>query len=229
MVGRVVTPTAVIAVGSYLMVNPVSIVGPEVEGGAGGFSIDNSATVPVYLVGPRPAQPGDMLLCRFIGHRWVAERSGTSQTTHTLVGCPCAAIPSSLYLHVQNAPPPFVTRLVWPATITWQTKPADLHVYNIASPGYFSDVYQGIAHLSDGTAYVASTFRYYFSCSLGFYVVSGLFTDGSPGGYPGSFPIMQWLIGLGGNTCTPFNLPSGSPASTVIRNQGVSLSATGPA
>lgn len=211
--------------------SPAGATGIEQEGG-GSDLMARTQVMFVTVLGAVP-DAGDYLLARLIGGRWVAERGASApETGHTVTGCPCHNIPDSIFLRVQNAPPPSVTRLVWPATITWQTKPADLHVYNIPSPGYFSDVFEGIGHLEDGTEYVASTFRYYFSCSLGLYVVSGLFIDGSPGGYPGSFPIMQWLIGLGFdgvfNACSPFNLPFGSPASLIIRNQGVSMDASGP-
>lgn len=73
MVGRVVT--AAPAVGKFLLVHPVSVSGDEVEAAPGLTGADTTVTVPVYLVGPGVPATGDLLVCRFVDYRWVAERS----------------------------------------------------------------------------------------------------------------------------------------------------------
>lgn len=87
-VGRVTTISP--AVGEYLLVTPVTVTGAEVEGGTGTI-IDGSGSVPVYLVGPSTAITGELLACRFVDYRWVAERVATSTGGGTaflhVVGC----------------------------------------------------------------------------------------------------------------------------------------------
>lgn len=143
----------------------------------------------------------------------------SSSGGHTVAGCPCTAIPDTIYLHV--ASPPSGDNLVFPAAIAWQTKPSDLSRYTSDPTGYYSDEFTS----SSGNY----KFRYWFGCSQGQYFVSGLFTPDSPLGYPGRFLVMQWLVGLSGNTCTPFSLTNGSTANTSFRAAGISVDGTGPA
>jgi hypothetical protein len=75
MVGRVVSAAASIAVGKFLLVIPVSALGSETEGGTATLTDRSAATVPVYLIGPGLPQPGDLLVCRYVDFRWVAEKS----------------------------------------------------------------------------------------------------------------------------------------------------------
>ena len=56
MVGQVVSAKPV--VGTFMMVNPVSVAGGEAEGAAGVTTADAAVTVPVYLVGPGVPQTG---------------------------------------------------------------------------------------------------------------------------------------------------------------------------
>ena len=62
-------------VGKFLLVNPVEVLGAEVEGGAPAYSV-GMAVVPVYLAGPWVPMVGDLLVCRFVDFRWVADRQG---------------------------------------------------------------------------------------------------------------------------------------------------------
>ena len=66
--------TASPAVGKFLMMNPVSVLGAESEGAAGVITVNSSVKVPVYLVGPGVPQTGDLLVCRFVDYRWVTQR-----------------------------------------------------------------------------------------------------------------------------------------------------------
>jgi hypothetical protein len=222
MVGRVASASAEIAVGKFLLVNPVSVLGAEAEGGAGVTLADTTTTVPVYLVGPGLPQTGDLLVCRFVDFRWVAERKGaTAPGGNTIPGCPCVDIPASLYMHVATQPVAGFVSFVFPSALQWMAKPAELAIYRSDAFGYYgtTDVWS-----SDNT----SKFRYWFSCSGGIYFVSGLLTPDSPFGYPGQFLIMSWLAGLPGNTCSPFRLTNGSTTSSVYRVQGISIDTGGP-
>jgi len=217
LVGRVMTPTAAIAVGKFLMVTPVSVMGAEAEGGAGSVvASDPSVTIPVFLVGPAAANQGDLLVCRFIDYRWAAERCRRSDVGHLILGCPCSSIPTTLFLNVANPPSNGNASLVYPATLHWQVKPADMATYRSDDPGYYTDT---VFSSTDGSY----QFRYKFGCSQGFYYVSGLIVPGSPLGYPGEFAIMQWLVGLPGNTCLPFRLTAGGSGNVDYRNQGISI------
>jgi hypothetical protein len=160
MVGQVVTESAAIAVGKFLKVHPVSVLGAEQEGGNGTFAVDDSTTVLVYLVGPHRANQGDMLVCRWIDFEWVADRGGSTVGGHFLSGCPCTNIPDTLYLHVASQPTnPLVRSYAHPATLRWQTRPADLDSYNIETAGYFSDIVETVGIVFGQTA-VLNRYRY---------------------------------------------------------------------
>jgi hypothetical protein len=206
------------------MVNPVSILGQEFEGGLANISVDTSVTIPVYLVGPHSAMQGDLLPCRFVDYRWAAERSSPPSPPapgHTLLGCPCTNIPSTIYFHVASQPQN-VESLVFPATLQYGPVPSELTQYNSDPVGYYST-----------TALWASDsyykFRYWFGCSQGTYFVFGLMTPDSPLGYPGKFGIMSWLVGMPGNSCSPFSLTNGASSSPLYMSQGIKVDAVGPA
>ena len=138
-IGQVVTPSALIAVGKFLEVNPTTVLGGEAEGAPGAFSSDPSLKVYVYLIGPHLATPGDFLVCRFIDFRWVAERmSAATGDGFTIFGCPCAKIPGTIFMHVARPPanPSFLG--VYPATLPRMARPADLAGYSSDLTGYYS-------------------------------------------------------------------------------------------
>lgn len=223
MVGRVVTPSTAIAVGKFLTVTPLSVLGAEVEGGAGATTVDSSAAIAVYLVGPQPAQQGDLLVCRFVDFRWVADRGGSTVVVgHNLTGCPCPVIPDTFSMHVKSQPPSRTESFAFPATFQRMTRPAVLATYRTAPVGWYStQVYQSSDHY----------YKYYYSfgCSQGLYFVTCLMTPDSPVGYPGEFLIMNWLVGLPGNSCSPFLLSNGNSGSnSTFPTQGISLDAKGP-
>jgi hypothetical protein len=219
MLGRVISSGNAIGVGKFLLVNPVSVMGAEVEGGAAVLTTLSNAAIAVYFLGPHLTQPGELLICRRVDHRWVAER-GTSQkkSGHTLPGCPCTELPDSLFMHVKIVSP---LSLVVPAALTYMSRPADLSVYSTDPVGYYSAKYTS----SDGLY----ALRFWFSCIQGVYYVWGLFTPDSVLGYPGIFRIMSWLVGLGGNTCNPISLTNGATDSGNYRAQGISINGVGPA
>src|SRR4051794_32649558 len=98
-VGRVTSTGSKIAVGKFLLVQPTYVLGPEVEGGPGGLTSVPTELVPVYLVGPGTPSTGDFLVCRFVDHRWAAERSNAGKGRigdfGTIPLCFCTAIRTS--------------------------------------------------------------------------------------------------------------------------------------
>ena len=49
MIGRVVSPSASIAVGKFLKGNPATALGPETEGAAGAINVDTSVVIPGHF------------------------------------------------------------------------------------------------------------------------------------------------------------------------------------
>lgn len=91
-VGRVITTGSTYG-GVYCLVHPCTVTGAEVEGGAGTIAVDTSITIPVYLLGPGAAQPGDDLVVRWADWRWVAERMGGGPAAVPTLTCSPCSIP----------------------------------------------------------------------------------------------------------------------------------------
>ena len=201
MVGTVVTPSASIAVGKFLTVNPTSVFGPEVEGGAGIVTTTSSALVSVYLVGPHVPSQGDRLVCRSVGFRWVADRGGKSTTAGGIVipGCPCpggsaGGTPTSLFMHVQN--PQYNLRNIQPATLVYGPSPALYRPLGVAGNNHFS-----VEFFTDVAS--GDSFQYVFRCEGGLYAVRKVFPASTPnGGSPYLSDVLyRWAIGFPGNNC----------------------------
>lgn len=149
MVGQVVT--AAPAVGKFLRVNPVNVTGPEAEGGTGVTAAVTAVSVPVYLVGPGVPKTGDLLVCRFVDYRWVAERStGTNRDARnpcqctwprvlTYQGSVRQAQAAFYFINVPAADPET------PTTLTYGPRPADipkdLQLLFFSAPGGVHDPY----------------------------------------------------------------------------------------
>lgn len=245
MVGRVVTPTASIGVGKYLLVNPVSVYGAEAEGGPGALSVDSTAAIPVYLIGPKPAQQGDLLVCRFIQYRWVAERWSKASTGHTLAGCGCANIPGTIFMHVANPQTQHLTFAdyytyspVVSSSLRYQLRPMDtvptgVNIVNY-SPAYYSDAkYNAYVYVSAQWV-LNGTIRFYMYCDpfSGSYSVGLIYTTDPPQSANGSYysGVFSGLIsfhpGFPGNPCSPFRMTNGVPANNNVRNLGITLGAS---
>ena len=209
LVGQVVTSAP--AVGTYCRVNVVSVLGAETEGGVAATSVSSGATLAVFLVGPHAPFTGDMLVCRFVGHRWVAESGGAgggTGPTHAL--CTCSGIPDTLYLHVPSQPTdPMVRSFAHPAALKWQAFPSDIGGLG-GSAGYWSDP-QETWGLVFGVLTLLYKYRYHLTCSEGIYTLTGWTTSDSPLGYPSMIngSGMAGWSGLPPNTCSPFSLTFG--------------------
>ncbi|HSQ57467.1 MAG TPA: hypothetical protein VLM40_17225, partial [Gemmata sp.] len=79
MVGQVFAdPKVPTTTNVYFSVHPVEVYGNEAEGGAGSLTVDGTRSLLVYVVGAVTPVAGDILVCRFVGNRWVASRSKDS-------------------------------------------------------------------------------------------------------------------------------------------------------
>jgi hypothetical protein len=220
-VGRVTTATPV--VNKFMLVTPTVVLGAETEGG-GGTIADVAGSVPVLPLGPVAPALNDYVVCRFVGHRWVCEKCGApaGPTPVSLPGCPCTDIPRTLYLHVERQPRPGVESVLFPSDITYGARPSDLSLYTgTHNPGWFST---GKFQSSD-FFYI---FRYYFTCESGLYKLYLVITPDSPLGYPGASALAEALVGIPGNTCSPFSLHALSTASPTYAAQGVTIDGAAP-
>jgi hypothetical protein len=123
-------------------------------------------------------------------------------------------------------PAPYPLNYAFPASIRWQTKPADLATYLTDAVGYFSDEIFDVWRTVSGVPSLLSRFKYHFGCSGGLYYLQGLFTPDSPSGYPGSFQMLTWLPPIGGSTCSPFHMKIGTTFNDGLapfRDQGITV------
>jgi hypothetical protein len=204
MVGRVTT-TSGMAVGKYLTVNPVRLLGTEAEGSTGTLTVQ-PVPVPVYLVGPGVPVTGDHLICRRLDHRWAADfdvpsSGGGGVSTPS---CLCSTTPATVQMVSNNTT---VEGGMFQTTpLVYGPMPA------VFAPLHIEDT-SGNMFLSPGTYIDSATgdaFRYFLTCETGRYRLRRLYpttTFVSP--YQGDV-IYSWSPTVGsGNTCIPFSLPNG--------------------
>jgi hypothetical protein len=202
VVGQVfAAPTVPTTTGAYYWVHPVTVSGTEIEGTAGVFTTDSANGFLCYLVGSKPAIVGDYLLCRFIGHRWVAERFKLTSGPPPIIllGCPCQ-VPFTLNMSVAN--PAMNFHIFQSATIQWMTVPAGLAALQLGPMAFLST-----ASFTDDLSNDA--FQYQLFCSGGFFSVTRVFVSSQFGSPFREAYRYRWLPGLFGGTCTPFLFPQG--------------------
>ena len=202
-VGRVVaSPTPAILPSRYFAVHPVSVLGTEIEAGSPDFIVDPSTTVLVCILGSNPPAVGDDLICRFIGHRWIAEprRIGTGGTGGggAIPGCVCVNIPAVLTM----TPGTFCGNVFQTCTLRWGPTPADLASLPLGANCYLSD--EQFYHDLSQTYY-----RWYLECRTAFFGVRRAFLPAGGGGPYLDATFFLWSIGVTGNGCTPFLLSNG--------------------
>ena len=195
----------------FFAVHPVNVVGAEGEGNAGTSSVDLTRTFYVYVIGSNAPVAGDMLVCRYVGNRWVAERMGTASSRITLPGCPCL-IPLSLTMSVVRPDANF--GMFQNCTLAWQATPPGLALLSLGASSYLSTT----TILDELTL---DEFRYHFFCSGGYFCINRVY-ETSVYGSPFSDAIRyRWQGGQPGNSCTPFLMsngrvfPGGDPTSVV--------------
>ncbi|WP_165221967.1 hypothetical protein [Aquisphaera insulae] len=81
------------------LVHPVTLDGPEREGGIASFSADTTRTIPVVMIGSRVPAAGDLVMALSIGGRWVANSGASS-----LLSCsPCSLPRKNLVVSWTNS------------------------------------------------------------------------------------------------------------------------------
>ena len=202
-VGRVTSGGSALGVGKFLMVQPLTILGGEGEGVAGVQTANPAASVPVLLLGPGIPATGDSLVCRFVNHRWVAERSGNAGGLNNLITIPTCSCPVPTSLRMTSASTTCNYGMFQDATLTWQAPPACFAPLNIVSNIFmstttFNDVFGNVP------------FYYYLYCQYNQFFLTRIYCT-SPYGSPyRDAALYSWLIGGYGNNCSPFYLHNGA-------------------
>jgi hypothetical protein len=191
--------------GRYFRVAPVLVLGSEAEGGQPNLSVSQTLSTLVCVVGTTPPLPGDYLVCRFVGSRWVAERFGASGgggagNTTTIVGCLCSAIPTTLTLSSSG---PCVAGDFQNCTIQWTPTPAAF-----ANLGLGGNCFLSTTDLVDPSS--GRQFRYTLGCSSNYFNLSRVYEPTAYGPAYLDSTIYDWAIGVQGNTCSPFLLSNGT-------------------
>ncbi len=205
-VGRVTSLASNIKVGSFLMVQPMMVLGPEIEGGSGDFTSVGSTRVPVYLLGPGVPSTGDDLVCKFVDNRWVAERSNGSGSgtggIGTIPSCFCTAIPITLTM--TSASPTCNYGMFQSCTIQYQPVPAVYAALDLGSSAFIS-----VESFADAMA-GGALFQYLLLCQYNQFSLTRIYAT-SPYGSPWEDAILYtWFVGSYGNTCSPFHLDNGA-------------------
>jgi hypothetical protein len=203
-VGRVTSKGSNIAVGKFLMVQPTFALGAEVEGGPGGLTSVPTDPVPVYLVGPGTPSTGDFLVCRFVDHRWAAERSkfGNDRGGFGKIPlCFCTEIPVTLTM--TSSDPTCNYRMFQSCMLQYGPTPAQFSSLNLGA-----NVFLSTESFPDPIAGGAEFF-YYLICHFNQISLTRIYPT-SPYGSPYRDGILYtWLLGGYGNTCSPLHLDNG--------------------
>lgn len=204
-VGKVTT--AMPAVGEFLLLQPVTVLGAESEGSAGSFTPpDTAARVAAYLLGPGVPVTGDYLVARSVDNRWVVERSGRSgYDYHYIVdipGCFCDPLPATIGMSVSDPTADF--GLFQPCTIVYGPTPA---MYNLLLLG--PNCYLSTTTFPDAVN-GGAPYSFLLTCSFNTFSLSRVYAD--LGGTQFRDGILySWVIALGDNTCVPFHMGTGLP------------------
>lgn len=233
MVGKVVTASASIQPGLFLLVNPVTVFGPQVEGGPATTTIDTS-TVPVLLLGPGKPAMGDMLICRYVEHRWIAERKTTTPTSTN--GCNCtwpktlsfrgSVTQATAAFYFNNAPASFPEPTY---TLTYGPRPGDIPLnlqllwFNyppgVADPWYITMPANAwfsppIAGFSAGAPINIYFYMWVKNCSSNIMVIDAPYgLVAAPGGTRGAGNNVINYVQL---SCNPFTMSGSRLGSPVI-------------
>ncbi len=211
-VGRIVAdvkqPTAP---GYYYLVNPVAVLGLEVEGMTATLVADATRTALVCVIGTKGPSAGDDLVCRFVENRWVAERDCAAPPPPppppppaNIPGCTCSAAPATLTLSGSG---PCVPSDFQACTIAWQATPSWASGLALGSSCFLST-----ARFLD--PFTGGYFYYNLNCSAIYFHLSRVYDGTTDYGFTGTpyqdATIYTWRIGDPGNSCSPFLLSSGT-------------------
>lgn len=186
--------------GKYIKVVPLGIYGAETEGGAPSLSTGSQEVI-VLLVGDHDVNTGDTLLCVREKHRWIADGYNVPSSGISLPGCPCHMVPSTLTM--TSSKPTSNNHIFQNASLVYGPPPASLSALNLGANCFLSTT----TFLDFSTG---DSFYYYFSCFLGFYIITRVY-ETSIYATPYRDQIRyRWLAGTSGNTCSPFSLVHGT-------------------
>jgi hypothetical protein len=195
-------PTVPTSTGAYFSVHPVDVAGTEGEGSPGTLLVDTSRSLLVYVIGSKAPAAGDYLVCRFVGHRWVAERFAKTPPGVLIPGCPCASVPRTLQMSVSN--PNLNNRIFQPATLQY---------YSPVPPQFSALALGSFAFLST-TSFTddlsTSPFWYYFTCFQGSYALTRVYPKTGTGQPFRDSIRYRWSVVAPGNSCSPFLLNNGT-------------------
>ena len=205
-VGKVTSTTG--TPGTFVRVIPQGLTGSEVTNGAG-TSTAGSGSQLVYLVGPSATVVGDLLVCRSVDYRWVAERMHTNGASGgggigTLPFCFCPDPPGTLAM--VSTDPLCNFQMFQSCTITYQPTPAALLPLAIGANNYLSYP-DGFPDPVAGGA----IFYYRLTCQFNQWLLSRCYIT-SPYGSPYLDGILvTYNIGAPGNTCADDSLHLNDP------------------
>ena len=127
------------------------------EGGPGLLSVDQSTTLSVFVLGPGVPREGDDLICRFVGHRWVAEKmTGSRPSTVDLGNCLCEFVPAVLTMY--SADTSSDGGMFQDCTLSYGPTPAEFAPLSLGDECFLSN--QSFVEAQSGYP-----FRYYFYCT----------------------------------------------------------------
>lgn len=203
-VGQVTSGGSALGVGKFFLVQPASVLGDDSESGAGAISTNPAASIPVYLLGPGVPAKGDYLVCRFVDHRWVAEKTGGGGGPTDLVTVPSCFCPVPKTLRMTSADPNCNYRMFQSCTLQYGPPPAIFASLNITGPTWLS-TQQFLDPIAN------ATFYYHLFCLDNQFFLMRLYPV-SPYGSPfRDGTLYTWLVGGYGNVCKPFHLHNGAP------------------
>lgn len=202
LVGRVfANPEVPLTAGRYFSVHPVAVAGVEAESNPGALAVDAARTFLVYVIGPRVPVAGEDLVCRFVGNRWVAERSGRASPGGVdLPGCPCHALPPTLRVSVNR--PELNFHVLQDCVLRYGPTPPPLRPLGLGDSSYLSTE-------SYGDDLSPDRFWYHFTCYTGFYMLTRVYIHSIFGSPFRDTLRYKWVVGYPGNTCSPFLLSHG--------------------
>ena len=190
------------ATGLFFAAHPVDVLGQESEGQPGAFMPNLGATFFVDVIGSRVPSIGDVLVCRFVEDRWVAESSFAVITQGVnLPGCSCLGLPTTL--HMTSANPSCNGGMFQSCVIVYGTTPAVYASLNLGAQCFLST--QSFIDTNN------DTFQYYFYCQGNQFNLSRVYTSSIYGSPYLDLARYSWKIGstVSGNTCSPLLLTNG--------------------
>lgn len=201
----------------YYACYPVTVWGAETEGGAPTF-VAGSSEVDVAVLNGSPV-PGDYLIGRRAGNRWVAEEGLANPYSGPPIphipNCSCSILPTPITLSIDatcraaNLGSMFGTLAA--GTFDWQTTPAAMvGATGIIGPAGATDYGFWDTTVRTDPTLGGAQYMQFLGCSTTNILIQTVYLNG--GGVPaGNYGANQvWPIGVGGNVCSPFLMPYSS-------------------